>query len=78
MQYRHFKGGIYDIICEATLESDPTVTMIVYRAANGSIWTRPSSVFFEQVECDGKMTQRFVPLGGTIAAEDAEVVASKK
>ena len=62
MQYRHFKGGIYDFICEATLESDPTVTMIVYRAANGSIWTRPSSVFFEEIERDGKITQRFVAI----------------
>ncbi|MFC5472952.1 DUF1653 domain-containing protein [Paraherbaspirillum soli] len=59
MQYRHFKGGIYDFVCEATLESDPTVTMIVYRAANGSIWTRPSAVFFELVEVDGAMVQRF-------------------
>jgi hypothetical protein len=62
MRYRHFKGGIYDVICEATLESDPAVTMIVYRAANGTIWTRPSSVFFEQVACDGKMVPRFAPI----------------
>ncbi|MDY7546565.1 DUF1653 domain-containing protein [Glaciimonas sp. CA11.2] len=62
MQYRHFKGGIYDFICEATLESDPTVTMIVYRAANGAIWTRPRSVFFEEIERDGKITQRFVAI----------------
>ncbi|KAF4000018.1 DUF1653 domain-containing protein [Glaciimonas immobilis] len=62
MQYRHFKGGVYDFICEATLESDPSVTMIVYKAANGSIWTRPRSVFFEQIEHDGKMTQRFEPI----------------
>lgn len=62
MQYRHFKGGIYDVICEATLESDPTVTMIVYRAANGAIWTRPRSVFFEEIERDGKITQRFVAI----------------
>ena len=62
MQYRHFKGGIYDFICEATLESDPAVTMIVYRAANGTVWTRPSKVFFEQVECDGTMMPRFAPI----------------
>lgn len=62
MRYRHFKGGIYDVICEAKLESDPAVTMIVYRAANGTLWTRPSSVFFEQVECDAKMVPRFAPI----------------
>jgi hypothetical protein len=27
--YRHYKGGIYELMCEATLESDPTITMIV-------------------------------------------------
>jgi len=62
MQYRHFKGGIYDFICEATLEPDPDVTMVVYRAANGTIWTRPSKVFFELVECDGKMVPRFAAI----------------
>lgn len=55
MQYRHFKGGIYDFVCEATLESDPSITMIVYRAANGSIWTRPRSVFLKKLNATGKL-----------------------
>ena len=25
VRYRHYKGGIYELVCEATLESDPTV-----------------------------------------------------
>ena len=57
--YRHFKGGIYELICEATLESDPSVTMIVYKASNGTIWTRPSSVFFEVIEHEGAKVPRF-------------------
>jgi hypothetical protein len=52
-QFRHYKGGIYDLVCEATLESDLS-TMIVYKAANGSIWCRPREVFFEIIEVDGK------------------------
>ena len=44
VRYRHYKGGIYELVCEATLESDPTVMMIVYKASNGTIWTRPASV----------------------------------
>jgi hypothetical protein len=36
--------------------------MIVYRAANGTIWTRPASVFFELVERDGTMVPRFKPI----------------
>ena len=62
VRYRHYKGGIYELICEATLESDPSVTMIVYRADNGSIWTRPASVFFEMIEHEGQTVQRFSPI----------------
>jgi hypothetical protein len=60
-QFRHYKGGIYDLVCEATLESDLS-TMIVYKAANGSIWCRPREVFFEIIEVDGKKVQRFTPI----------------
>jgi hypothetical protein len=62
VRYRHYKGGIYELVCEATLESDPTVTMIVYKAANGTIWTRPASVFFELIEQDGVKVPRFAPI----------------
>ena len=61
MQYRHYKGGLYDLVCIATLESDLS-EMIVYRAPDGSIWTRPRDVFFQMIEVDGKTVQRFVPL----------------
>lgn len=60
-RYRHYKGGIYEHICEATQESD-LVTMLVYRAADGSIWTRPKHVFFEWLEIDGVKRQRFTPI----------------
>jgi hypothetical protein len=65
MQFRHFKGGIYDFICAAKLESDPNVTMIVYTAADGSFWTRPESVFFELIEHEGKTVQRFTAIDDT-------------
>lgn len=61
-RYRHYKGGLYELVCEAILESDPSVTMIVYKAANGTIWTRPASVFFEQIDVDGQRVQRFAPV----------------
>ena len=60
-RFRHYKGGLYELICEATLESDLS-TMIVYRASDGSIWTRPRDVFFELIEIDGVKVQRFTPL----------------
>jgi len=61
MQYRHYKGGLYELVCEATLEADLS-PMIIYRAADGSIWARPKSVFFELVNVDGVMTPRFAPV----------------
>lgn len=61
MQYRHYKGGLYELVCEATLEADLT-PMIIYRAHDGSIWARPKSVFFELVEVDGQKLPRFAPV----------------
>ena len=61
MQFLHYKGGIYDLVCEATMESDLT-PLIVYKAADGSIWCRPKSVFFEMLEVDGRQVQRFTSI----------------
>ncbi len=61
MQFRHYKGGLYELVCVATLESDLS-EMIVYRAADGSIWTRPKTVFFELVEVNGQRVPRFAPV----------------
>ncbi|MBD8531213.1 MULTISPECIES: DUF1653 domain-containing protein [unclassified Massilia] len=61
MQYRHYKGGLYELVCEATLEADLT-PMIIYRAHDGSIWARPKSVFFELIEVDGLLVPRFAPV----------------
>ncbi|QOL52178.1 DUF1653 domain-containing protein [Massilia litorea] len=61
MQYRHYKGGLYELVCEATLEADLS-PMIIYRAHDGSIWARPKSVFFELVEVDGQKVPRFAPV----------------
>lgn len=62
MKYRHYKGGIYEIVCEAHLESDPVVIMIVYQAEDGRIWTRPRTAFFEIVVFEGQAVQRFAPI----------------
>ena len=61
MQYRHYKGGLYELVCIAKLESDLS-DMVVYRAADGSIWTRPKDVFFQLVDVDGELVPRFAPV----------------
>ena len=60
-RYRHYKGGLYEFVCIATLESDLS-PMVVYRAADGSTWIRPESVFFETVMVDGVALPRFAPV----------------
>jgi hypothetical protein len=59
--FQHYKGGIYELVAEATQESDLT-PVIVYKAQNGSWWTRPKTVFFEEIELDGVMVPRFKPI----------------
>jgi hypothetical protein len=36
--------------------------MVVYRAENGTIWTRPASAFFELIEHEGGKVPRFAPI----------------
>jgi DNA polymerase-3 subunit epsilon len=60
-RFRHYKGGIYELVCEATQESDLS-PVIVYRSHNGSIWTRSKSVFFETIEVGGVRMQRFAAI----------------
>jgi len=65
MLAEHYKGGIYEYLYEATLESDLTA-MVVYRAANGTIWIRPKDVFHEIIEVDGKRVPRFAPMDDAV------------
>lgn len=57
-RYRHYKGGLYELVCEAVLEADHTPVM-VYRGQDGAVWVRPREAFFETVEVDGKFLPRF-------------------
>lgn len=69
MRYRHYKGGLYELLCEAMLESDLS-PMIVYRAADGSVWVRPKQEFFQLVEVDGMMVPRFAPVAARGAGQE--------
>ena len=62
MKYRHYKGGIYEIVCEAKLEADPNVILIIYRSEEGLIWARAKEVFFETVQHEGQRVPRFAPI----------------
>jgi hypothetical protein len=60
-RYRHYKGGIYELVCEAVMEADHA-PVVVYRGQDGAVWVRPRAAFFETVSVDGAAVPRFAPL----------------
>lgn len=60
-RYRHFKGGVYELI-DVARHSETEEEFVVYRSASGELWVRPRSMFFETVTVDGAERQRFEPL----------------
>ncbi len=59
--YRHFKGGIYEVIGVAT-DSETEAEIVVYRSADGRLWTRSRAMFEEMVDVSGSRVQRFARL----------------
>jgi hypothetical protein len=66
MRFRHYKGGLYELVCEAVLEADHT-PVIVYRGEDGRTWVRPRDLFFGTVEVDGAQVPRFAPVPGLMS-----------
>ena len=62
-RYRHFKGNEYEVIGIAR-HSETEEPMVVYRAlyGEGGLWTRPASMWNEEVTRDGKTYHRFYRL----------------
>ena len=63
-KYRHFKGMEYEVIGIAK-HSETLEEMVIYRAlyGEGGLWTRPASMWTEEVEKDGKKFLRFTFIG---------------
>ena len=59
-KYRHFKGNMYEVLGFAK-NSETCEEMVIYRALYGEneVWVRPSSMWNETVERDGKIYKRF-------------------
>lgn len=58
--FRHFKGNRYGLVAFAK-DSETLEEMVVYRAlyGDGGLWVRPASMFFGEVERDGRRFRRF-------------------
>ncbi|KYZ75634.1 hypothetical protein AXX12_10490 [Anaerosporomusa subterranea] len=63
-RYRHYKGGEYFVIDQAT-HSETGERFVVYRALYGDqgLWIRPYTMFFETVVINGQAVPRFAWLG---------------
>lgn len=59
-KYRHFKGGLYEVIGLAS-HSETMEPMVVYRALYGEqgLWVRPAAMWQEMVDRDGYHGPRF-------------------
>ena len=62
-KYRHFKGGIYEVLGVAR-HSESGEPMVVYCAlyGEGGLWVRPAGMWEETVERDGYRGPRFSPI----------------
>lgn len=63
-RYRHFKGGLYEVIGVAR-SSETLVPTVVYRAlyGEGGLWVRPLAMFVEEIDVEGNRRPRFEFIG---------------
>ena len=63
-KYRHFKGNEYEVVAVGK-HSETLEDYVIYRAlyGEGGYWVRPLSMFFENVEREGKTISRFEYIG---------------
>jgi hypothetical protein len=68
-RYRHYKGGVYDVIGVAR-HSETLEPMVVYRPLYGAtgLWVRPYAMFFEHIEVDGRSQPRFAPVPAALGS----------
>ncbi len=64
--YRHFKGKLYELL-DMAKHSETLEDMVVYRALYGekALWVRPSCMWEETVQHEGKTVKRFTYVGNT-------------
>jgi len=57
--YRHFKGGLYEVI-DVAVDAETATEYVVYRSrTTGQLFVRPKSRFVEHIRYDGTEIPRF-------------------
>lgn len=64
-RYRHYKGGLYEVI-GAARHSETHEPLVVYRPLynDSGWWVRPHAMFFEEVDVAGVRQPRFARVEG--------------
>ena len=58
--YKHFKGGLYEVIGVGRLSEDIQQEVVIYKSReHGGIFVRPLEMFLEYVERGGYQGPRF-------------------
>ena len=67
--YRHFKGGLYEVVGVAR-HSETDEELVIYRPQYGArgLWARPRAMFLEMVGHDGRTVPRFRYVGPSLQA----------
>lgn len=62
--YKHYKGNRYEVI-DTARHSETEELLVLYRTLYGdeNLWVRPFNMFFEKVEVNGLIVERFKFIG---------------
>ncbi len=63
VKYRHYKGGIYEVLGMAT-HTETLESMVIYADNKGNMWVRPASMWNEVVDTPNGKVKRFTVLEG--------------
>jgi hypothetical protein len=65
VRWKHYKGGEYEVL-GIVIHSETLEEMVIYKMLydshdfkKGTVWVRPSKIWFEEVEWEGKKMKRF-------------------
>lgn len=58
--YRHYKGGIYELVCNDVTHKETGESLVIYRDCRGRLWARPESMFYGLVKVGDNLEPRFV------------------
>jgi len=58
-RYRHYKGGIYELLSISVLHTETNERLAVYQNTEGNVFARPYDMFLQNIMVDGKEVPRF-------------------